>query len=212
MGLENCMATLVSLYGKDIKTDTSSIDEEQLVLLPEKLQEFYKEFTSLKTPFGKIFALNECIKMSKKEPFKSEGWICFGQDDYFSFWLCKISPNQEGLSFTTWDHEMEEEIDEPTFETISDLLNFLSDEYMDSELATMCSISVSGYCKDAMKEVMAVKKAFHSPISILELKEKASKGSCRIKETFHYYQAKKIIKELDLKYIKVSLKKKSGWY
>ena len=106
---------------------------------------------------------------------------------------------------------MEEEIDAPAFESLEEMLMFISDDYMNSELAAMCKVSVSGYCKEAMKEMVEVRKAFHSTVSMLELKEKASKGSCLLKDKFHYYQAKKIIKDLDLKYIKVTLKKTREW-
>ncbi|MCR5103364.1 MAG: hypothetical protein K6B68_02785 [Eubacterium sp.] len=34
----------------------------------------------------------------------------------------------------------------------------------------------------------------------------------KIKEGFHYYQARKIIRELNLKYLKVTLKKTKEWY
>ena len=48
--------------------------------------------------------------------------------------------------------------------------------------------------------------------SLLDLKDKATKGTCMIKEGFHYYQARKNIRELNLKYLKVTLKKTKEWY
>ncbi len=212
MSLSECIAVLDELYGNDIKKKEGHSDDDKLILVPEKLREFYSQYISMKMPFGKILSIEEGIDLSNKEPFRSEGWFCFGQDDYFSFWLCKLSPDDEGLSFTSWDHDMEEEIDDPAFESLEEMLMFISDDYMNSEFAAMCKVSVSGYCKEAMKEMVEVRKAFHSTVSMLELKEKASKGSCLLKDKFHYYQAKKIIKELDLKYIKVTLKKTREWY
>ena len=47
---------------------------------------------------------------------------------------------------------------------------------------------------------------------MLDFKEKAEKGTCLVKEKFHYYQAKKILKELNLQYLKVTLKKQKGWF
>ncbi|MBR6879652.1 MAG: SMI1/KNR4 family protein [Clostridiales bacterium] len=211
MSLSECIAVLDELYGNDIKKKEGHSDDDKLILVPEKLREFYSQYISMKMPFGKILSIEEGIDLSNKEPFRSEGWFCFGQDDYFSFWLCKLSPDDEGLSFTSWDHDMEEEIDAPAFESLEEMLMFISDDYMNSELAAMCKVSVSGYCKEAMKEMVEVRKAFHSTVSMLELKEKASKGSCLLKDKFHYYQAKKIIKDLDLKYIKVTLKKTREW-
>ncbi len=211
MSLSECIAVLDELYGNDIKKKEGHSDDDKLIFVPEKLREFYSQYISMKMPFGKILSIEEGIDLSNKEPFRSEGWFCFGQDDYFSFWLCKLSPDDEGLSFASWDHDMEEEIDAPAFESLEEMLMFISDDYMNSELAAMCKVSVSGYCKEAMKEMIEVRKAFHSTVSMLELKEKASKGSCLLKDKFHYYQAKKIIKELDFKYIKVTLKKTREW-
>lgn len=212
MLLSECIAILDGLYEKDLKRTEGAANESKLALVPEKLREFYSTFQSMKLPFGKVFSIDECIKASDAEPFKSEGWFCFGQDDYFSFWLCKLEPDSEGLSFTEWDHEGEEEIGDPAFAGISEFLTYLSDNYMESELAVRCTVSVSGYRKEAMKEILEVRKAFHSTVSMLELKDKAAKGSCKIKENFHYYQAKKIIREMNLQYIKVSLKKTRDWY
>ena len=84
-----------------------------------------------------------------------EGWFCFGQDDYFSFWLCKNTPDSEVMSFTAWDHEMEEEIDDPAFGSIEEFLLFLSDEYMDSELATMCKVNFAGIGK-SLKKILQI--------------------------------------------------------
>lgn len=211
MLLSECFAVLDDLYEKDFKKTAGSSEEDKLALVPEKLREFYSTFQSIKTPFGEIFAIDDCLKASKVEPFKSEAWFCFGQDEY-TFWLCKASPDSDGLSFTFWDHELEEKIDDAAFGDLPEFLNYLSDDYMDSELAKMGSVYISGYCKEAIKEVIEVRKAFHSTVSMLEIKEKASKGSCKIKDKFHYYQAKKILKTMDFQYLKVTLKKTSDLY
>lgn len=52
-------------------------------------------------------------------------WFVFGQDKYFSFWICLYAPDLEGLSFTSWDHNLESEIDEPVYK---DRVSFLKDE------------------------------------------------------------------------------------
>ena len=212
MLLSECISALDELYEKDLKKKEGSAEDAKLAIVPEKLREFYSAYQSMKFPFGKIYSIDDCLKASMAEPFRSEGWFCFGQDEYFSFWLCKESPDSDGLSFTTWDHELEEEIDDPAFAEIADLIQYLSDDYMDSELATMCSVSISGYTREAMRELRDVKNAFHSTVSMLDMKEKATKGSCKIKEKFHYYQAKRILRGMDLKYLKVTLKKTSGLY
>ncbi len=230
MDIMTCMETLRELYGADIKAKEGCAEESKLVLLPDGLKEFYSRYQSMRLPFGEINTVDSCLESSKIGPLKEEGWFCFGQDKFFSVWLCRQTPDEEGLSFAIydigWEDEDEEDEDEDTsdglkekkkefaeaaFETIGELLLYLSDDYMESESATHCSVYLSGYRKEAMKEVLAVKKAFHSPTSMLEFKEKAEKGSCLVKEKFHYYQAKKILKELKLQYLKVTLKKIRGW-
>ena len=69
------------------------------------------------------------VKHSEAEPFKSEGWFCFGFDGYFSFWLCKLEPDKEKLSFTYWDHESGCEIDEPIYENLTEFLKEMQEEY-----------------------------------------------------------------------------------
>lgn len=211
MLLSECFAELDELYEKDVKKTEGCAGEDKLALAPEKMREFYSSFKSMRMPFGEIFPIEDSVKASKVEPFKSEGWFCFGQDE-FAFWLCRNEPDSDGLSFTSYDHELEEDIDSAAFEDLQEYLKFLSDDYMDSELAKMGSVYISGYCKEAMKEVVEVRKAFHSTVSMLDIKEKATKGSCKIKDKFHYYQAKKILKAMDLKYLKVTIKKTSDLY
>lgn len=228
MDIMTCMAALKELYGADIKAKEGCVEESKLALLPDGLREFYSRYQSMKLPFGEINTVDSCLESSKIGPLKEEGWFCFGQDNFFSVWLCRKTPDEEGLSFEIYDigwededededisdglKEKKKEFAETAFETIGEMLQFLSDEYMESESATQCSVYLSGYCKEAMKEVLAVKKAFHSPTSMLEFREKAEKGTCLVKEKFHYYQAKKILKELNLQYLKVTLKKQKGWF
>lgn len=226
MDIMTCMAALKELYGADIKAKEGCVEESKLALLPDGLKEFYSRYQSMKLPFGEINTVDSCLESAKIGAMKEEGWFCFGQDKFFSVWLCRKTPDEEGLSFAIydigWEDEDEDTSDglennkkefaEAAFETIGEMLQFLSDKYMESESATQCSVYLSGYCKEAMKEVLAVKKAFHSPTSMLDFKEKAEKGSCLVKEKFHYYQAKKILKELNLQYLKVTLKKQKGWF
>lgn len=227
MDLSSCISELVMLYEKDVKIKEGPVEDDKIALLPDELKEFYSVYQSMKLPFGEVYPIGECIESSKIGPLKEEGWFCFGQDSYSTVWLCKATPDKDGLSFATWDMDWEDDEDdeddeegeseekgiaEAAFDNMGDFLKFLSDEYMESELAVQCSVFVSGYSREAMKEVLEVKKAFHSPISMLELKEKASKGSCMVKEQFHYYQAKRILRELNLQSVKVTLKKKRSWF
>ena len=47
----------------------------------------------------------------------------FGHDNYTSFWICTFEPDSEGLSFASWDHDIEE-IDEPID---ADIVSFFKD-------------------------------------------------------------------------------------
>ena len=85
MELETCIEKLEALYEKDLKITAGCADDDKLALLPDTLKEFYANYQSIKTPFGRIYSIDECLKMSQKEPFKTQGWFCFGQDEYFSF-------------------------------------------------------------------------------------------------------------------------------
>ena len=92
-----------------------------LEYLPQSLKEFYQIYDSVEFPFGEIYPLQVTLK--EDEPFKSEGWLCFGFDGYFSYWLCRKESDDEGLVFTSWDHEMDDEMEA----THNELVEFLKD-------------------------------------------------------------------------------------
>jgi len=120
-------------YGDEIITKESNYDDTILLKVPEPLREFYKEYESLETPFGIIDSIEISIKASEAEPFKSEGWFSFGADKYFSFWLCAYNKDSDGNSITSWDHDVDDEI-EATYNNIIDFLNDMEEEYEEYEL------------------------------------------------------------------------------
>ena len=120
---------LVSLYGNDIIYEKSNYDEAVLAMIPEILRPLYREVSKLITPFGEIDSLETALKHSKNEPFYSEGWFCFGSADYFSFWLCRYDPDEDGLSITYWDHDAGSEIDDAIYMNIVDFLEDMRNEY-----------------------------------------------------------------------------------
>ena len=79
-------------------------------------------------PFGEIYPIEIAIKQSERNPFKPN-WFVFGKDKYFSFWLCSYSANEEGLSFTYWDHESGNEIDEAVWSDVISFLKEMEEEY-----------------------------------------------------------------------------------
>lgn len=127
--LQKYIVELKEKYNDKVKAVSSEYDEEMLALVPDAIKEFYRTYESIEVPFGEIDRIEVAVKHSEAEPFKSEGWFCFGFDGYFSFWLCKLEPDKEKLSFTYWDHESGCEIDEPIYENLTEFLKEMQEEY-----------------------------------------------------------------------------------
>lgn len=127
--LQEYIEELAAKYGSEVNAVSSEYDEETLALVPDAMKEFYRLYGSMDLPFGEIDSIEVAVKHSEAEPFKSEGWFCFGFDGYFSFWLCKLEPDEENLSFTYWDHDSGCDIDEPIYENITDFLKDMQEEY-----------------------------------------------------------------------------------
>ena len=109
-----------------IQSDTEYIDLE---IIPIALKDFYKDISEAELPFGRIFKPSIAWEQSKNNPF-SPDWFVFGQDSYFSFWLCSYSPDEEGLSFTYWDHESGNKIDGAVWPDLQSFLQDLEEEYI----------------------------------------------------------------------------------
>ena len=127
--LQKYIEELKKKYNDKVNSVPSEYDEEMLALVPDAIKEFYRTYESIELPFGEIDRIEVAVKHSEAEPFKSEGWFCFGFDGYFSFWLCKLEPDKEKLSFTYWDHESGCEIDEPIYENLTEFLKEMQEEY-----------------------------------------------------------------------------------
>ena len=127
--LQKYIEELKKKYNDKVNAVPSEYDEEMLALVPDAIKEFYRTYESIELPFGEIDRIEVAVKHSEAEPFKSEGWFCFGFDGYFSFWLCKLEPDKEKLSFTYWDHESGCEIDEPIYENPTEFLKEMQEEY-----------------------------------------------------------------------------------
>ena len=124
---------LMESYGNEIEVVESNYTEIDLSKVPKVLQNFYAQYKNVDLPFGYIYSIETAMEHSKAEPFDSEGWFCFGQDKYFSFWLCKYQPDEENLSFTSWDHESGIEIDGVVYETLEEFLQDMQSEYEEYE-------------------------------------------------------------------------------
>ena len=124
---------LVKIYGDKVTFTKSTYDKNTLLLVPKVLREIYTEYSEIDLPFGSISSIENSIKDSEAEPFKSEGWFSFGFDGYFSFWLCLFTPDNDGLSFTYWDHEIEEDIDGAVYKDIIEFLEDIQSEYEENK-------------------------------------------------------------------------------
>lgn len=88
------------------------------------------QIAGAKLPFGEIYSIEEALKQSERSPFKPN-WFVFGRDKYFSFWLCSFIEDEEGLSFTYWDHESGNEIDGAVWSDIVSFLEEIQSNYED---------------------------------------------------------------------------------
>lgn len=112
----------------------SEISDKQLKKVPVVLHDFYRTIAKAELPFGQIFTVEQAIKESENTPFPPN-WFVFGQDNYFSFWLCRYNSDLDGLSFTSWDHESGNtiEIEEATDKDIISFLEYEQEEYQEQE-------------------------------------------------------------------------------
>ena len=166
--------------------------------LPQSLKEFYQTYDSVEFPFGEIYPLHVTLK--EDEPFRSEGWLCFGFDGYFSYWLCKKETDEMGNIFSSWDHEMDDEMEA----THDDLVEFLMD--MELEYEPECQVILVEPILDK-KLAAKMKKDFSSPLSINEFVKSCNTVPYIISDDFAYKTALQIISDNKeyADYIKVEL-------
>jgi len=115
-------------YAESVKVIPSEKKLELLKKIPDLLHPVYDIISSLELPFGQIFTIEEALKQSQKLPYKPD-WFVFGKDKYFSFWICLFNKDEDGLSFTYWDHESGNEIDGAAWEDIVSFLEELEENY-----------------------------------------------------------------------------------
>ncbi|MDE7309636.1 MAG: SMI1/KNR4 family protein [Lachnospiraceae bacterium] len=128
-GIEKFVEKMKQKYGRNVVVKMKNCNKETLIQVPQPLVELYSYYDSIEFPFGRIDSIKNAVKHSNTaEPFKSKGWFCFGFDGYFSFWLCSYSPDSEGLWITSWDHDMEDEI-ECVYSNLVEFLQDMEEEY-----------------------------------------------------------------------------------
>lgn len=198
MKLTEFLEEMKAKYGDGVSVKLN--DNEKVVPenLPQPLKDFYQRYDSVEFPFGEIYPLH--VALNEDEPFKSEGWLCFGFNGYFSYWLCKKETDEVGDIFSLWDHEVDGEIEA----THDDLVGFLVDMEIDYE--PECQVILVQPILDK-KLAAKMKKDFLSPLSISEFVKFCNTAPFIINNDFAYKKALQIIsdnKEYD-DYVKVEL-------
>ncbi len=206
MNLKDYIKQLEKYYYEGVSYSNSKNEKEIIKQVPKQLEEFYSQYENMKFPYGKIYSIEKAIEMSNRMPFIKDDWFCFGQDYYYSYWLCKRGVNMNDFAFTIWDHEMELNIEEPSFRNLQEVLSFLSGEYDKSEL-DMCNVIITECNPSGLKDLMRIKKIFLSSLSITDIRTQISKGGCTIKENINLYEANRILLEHKFEHITVLVKK-----
>ncbi|HNX57681.1 MAG TPA: hypothetical protein PKK43_01175 [Spirochaetota bacterium] len=121
--IKSYVESLINKYGSSVYMCNPNVDNGEAGIIPGALKELYGFMSKASLPFGEIFSVEEALRQSERNPFKPD-WFVFGKDRYFSFWLCLYNPDDEGLSFTSWDHDSGNEIDGAVW---TDVISFLKD-------------------------------------------------------------------------------------
>ena len=191
--LQKHINDLVERYGDAIRFTKSACSEHALSSVPEALRELYRNFDTIGLPFGDVYSMETAIEQSQAEPFQSEGWFCFGFDKYFSFWLCKKIQDEEGLSFTTWDHDGGCEIGRAIY---GDIIEFLVDmQHYYAENRNRGKVLLVLMPGDKLKFMAELRKTFALTTTSRELLEVTKNLPCVIGDTIMEADAQRMINE-----------------
>lgn len=127
--IKSYFESLVCNHGSSVSISTPEIKHSEAGTIPDALIELYGFLSKASLPFGEIFSVEEALKQSERSPFAPD-WFVFGKDRYFSFWLCLYNPDDEGLNFTSWDHDSGNEIDGAVW---GDVISFFRDMEQENE-------------------------------------------------------------------------------
>lgn len=186
MRLTEFLEKMKAKYGDGVRVKRNDDAKAVPESWPQPLREFYQSYDFAEFPFGAIYPLHAALK--EDEPFKSAGWLCFGFDGYFSFWLCKKEMGEAGDIFASWDHEVDDEMEA----THDDLVAFLADVEMEYEPG--CRVILVQPVLD--KKIAAkMKRDFSSPLSISEFVKSCNTVPYIIRDDFAYKTALQIISD-----------------
>lgn len=133
MKLQAYFEQLRDTYGESVNLIPSQ-NKEELSQVPQVLWECYETIEKATFPFGRIYTIEEALKESSHLPFKGE-WFVFGQDNFFSFWLCRYQQDHKGCNFTAWDHSSGSAIGEAADEELVKFLAQEDEEYREQKQA-----------------------------------------------------------------------------
>lgn len=205
MNINEYIKKIESYYLNGIVYTKSIYTSDNFSSIPIQLEEFYKNYGEMQFPFGRIYSIEKAIEMSKRAPFEYGEWFCFGQDNFFSFWLCKKGMKKNEMVFSIWDHECGDDIEEACFGELCEFLEYLSDEYDNSE-EDRCDVIVESCDSQGLKELMTLKKIFSSSLSISEMKSQVSNGECIIRKNVNWYDANRKLFDYNFEHIVVTIK------
>ena len=130
--LKSFIEELAGRYGEAAEIIPAKPDTD-LSGIPQPLMEFYSLYHRVWFPFGHIDSAEVSVSDSAAaEPFRSERAFCFGGDtDGICFWLCAPDgPDEDGFVFTSWDHDVDDEI-EYAFADLIGLLKYAENDYLE---------------------------------------------------------------------------------
>ncbi|QDT98039.1 hypothetical protein [Gimesia aquarii] len=114
--VDSPFAMLVAQIEREFGVSIPISPSTDVAIVPDTLRPLYSFSDGLTLPFANIHKMADCNRTTYPD------WICFGSDNYFSYFLCHVS---QAPALTTWDHEVHTEI-EGVFDTAID---WLTDEY-----------------------------------------------------------------------------------
>ncbi len=121
------IATLVAQIEREFGVSIPIAPSTDVTSVPDPLRPLYSFSDGLTLPFANIYKMVDCDRTTYPD------WICFGSDNYFSYFLCHVTRSP---ALTTWDHETHAEI-EGVFGTAIDWLTGEYESFIDARLAIL---------------------------------------------------------------------------
>ncbi len=155
---DSSIATLVAQIEREFGISIPISPAPDVSAVPTPLQPLYSYSDGLTLPFANIHQIADFDRTT------FPNWICFGSDNYFSYFLCHHSNTP---SLTTWDHEAGQDI-EGLFDTVFDWLTDEYESFVDTDT------------DDNTVHVMSVPDGASKTATIAELKRISDRSSSEL--------------------------------